>query len=217
MNLSTEALKIQRQLSNGAPKLGDLRKLANEIKKDHDLAQELWSTGEYYPRLLAILIMDKTLLDPKAIDALAKEMLEHDYDQRNLLCDWLLANQLRKSKKTLALVETWEGANSLILRRIFWDYQARLRWRSKEIPGNAAELLDAIDQKIRDAEPEVQRAMNFTVAQIGIYEPGHRAHCIAIGEKMGLYIDEPVPRNCTSPYIPLWIDQEVEKMGVAQK
>ena len=215
MSLSAQAKKVYTEISAGNPKLGDLKKKAAEIKKDHGLALELWSTGEYYPRLLAILIFDKALLDQDALDRLAEDMLVHDYDQRNLLCDWLLANQLRKSKKTLALVESWQEAKSLILRRIYWDYQARLRWRSKEIPENAAALLDIIEPNIGDAEPEVQRAMNFTVAQIGIYEPEYRDRCMAIGEKMGLYIDEPVPRNCTSPYVPIWIDTEVTKLAVA--
>ena len=215
MSLSAQAKKVYTEISAGNPKLGDLKKKAAEIKKDHGLALELWSTGEYYPRLLAILTFDKALLDQDALDRLAEDMLVHDYDQRNLLCDWLLANQLRKSKKTLALVESWQEAKSLILRRIYWDYQARLRWRSKEIPENAAALLDIIEPNIGDAEPEVQRAMNFTVAQIGIYEPEYRDRCMAIGEKMGLYIDEPVPRNCTSPYVPIWIDTEVTKLAVA--
>jgi hypothetical protein len=30
-------------------KIGDLKKLGKEIKNDHDLAMELWSTGDYYP------------------------------------------------------------------------------------------------------------------------------------------------------------------------
>lgn len=212
VELSSKAKKVYAQISQDTPKLGDLKKIAKEIKKDHELALELWSTGEYYPRLLAILILDKNLLTQEFLDELTEEILEHDYDQRNLLSDWLLANQLRKAKKTIALVETWEDASSLILRRIYWDYQARLRW-TKDCPDNAKDLLDALEKKIGDAEPEVQRMMNFTVAQIGIYEPEHRAHCIAFGKKMALYIDEPVPRNCTSPYVPIWIDTVVEKIG----
>ena len=215
MSLSAKAAKIQGQLAGDAPKLGDLKKMAGEIKKDHALAEELWGTGAYYPRLLAILIMDKGLLDQAALERLAKDMLAHDYDERNQLADWLLANQLKKSKKTIALVEGWKESGELMLRRIFWDHQARLRWRSQEIPDNAVALLDTIDANMLEAEPEVQRSMNFTVAQIGIYEPAYRKRCIALGEEMGLYIDEPVPRNCTSPYIPLWIDEEVGKLKAA--
>lgn len=55
---SSKAENILPQI-NSKTKLGDLRKIAKDIKKDHELAMELWSTEEFLPRLLAILIMDK--------------------------------------------------------------------------------------------------------------------------------------------------------------
>lgn len=63
-NLATEITTVSMML-------GDLKKRSNEIKKDHDLAMELWSTREYYPRLLATLIFDKKLLAENAINRLA--------------------------------------------------------------------------------------------------------------------------------------------------
>lgn len=62
MNLSTEARAIHSQINAEPTKLGDLKKIAKEIKKNHELAMELWSTREYFSRLLAILIMDKKCL-----------------------------------------------------------------------------------------------------------------------------------------------------------
>ena len=53
MTLSARAKKIVAELNTENLKLGDLKKRGKEIKKDHDLAMELWSTGEYYPRLLS--------------------------------------------------------------------------------------------------------------------------------------------------------------------
>ena len=41
--------------------LGNVRKIAKDIKKDHELALELWSTAEFLPRLLAVLILDKNV------------------------------------------------------------------------------------------------------------------------------------------------------------
>ena len=64
------AQKIYAQISSPETKMGDLRKLAKEIKRDHELAMELWSTGEFMPRQLAILIMDKRLLTQEVIDQL---------------------------------------------------------------------------------------------------------------------------------------------------
>jgi len=45
MKLSPNANKILQQINNKDTKLGDLRLIAREIKKDHPLAMELWSTG----------------------------------------------------------------------------------------------------------------------------------------------------------------------------
>jgi len=42
MELSSKAENILRQIDDKT-KLGDLRKIANDIKKDHDLAMELWA------------------------------------------------------------------------------------------------------------------------------------------------------------------------------
>lgn len=61
------------------------------------------------------------------------------------------------------------------------------------------------------AEPEVQWAMNFAAGQIGIHEPEHRSRCLALGERLGLYKDEPVSRGCTPNYLPEFIRIEVAK------
>lgn len=199
------------ELTHGNVKSGDLKKRGAEIKKDHDLAMELWSTGAYYPRLLAILIFDNKLLSEKVIAQLASDMLRHDLQERNQLADWLLANQLMKNKKLAGLITTWEKNPSPILRRLFWYHQARLRWVGQASPGNSADLLDSLENDMAHAEPEVQWAMNFCAGQIGVHEPAFRARCIKLGEALGLYKDEHVAKNCTPSYLPQFIRIEVAK------
>jgi 3-methyladenine DNA glycosylase AlkD len=164
MNLSKKAQTIYSQTSPESTKLGDLRKIAKEIKKDHELAMELWSTGDLLPRLLAILIMDKKLLSQDLVNLLDGDMQNHPVDERDQLMDWLMANQLMKDKKTIALIESWEKSPSPLQRRTYWYYQARLRWTGQVPPDNTAELLSAIEANITKEEPEVQWAMNFTAA-----------------------------------------------------
>src|SRR5436190_6412 len=108
MPLSARAKKLVAEITSGNVKLGDLRTHGKEIKKDHALAMELWSTGEFYPRLLATLIFDSKLLAANVIDQLAADMLRHDSVERCQLADWLLANQLSKDKKLVSLMVTWE-------------------------------------------------------------------------------------------------------------
>jgi 3-methyladenine DNA glycosylase AlkD len=212
MKLSSKAQSIYDRISGKDTKLGDLRNIAKEIKKDHDLAIELWSTGEFLPRQLAILVMDKKLLNQELIDKLDKDMQDHMEEERLALMDWLLANQLSKDKKTIALMESWKNSSSALQRRTYWYYQGRLRWVGQTPPPNSEELLTSIEKDILTEKPEVQWAMNFTAAQIGIFQPEFRSRCIALGERTGLYRDEVVARGCTPDYLPELISIQVAKL-----
>ena len=210
MKLSSKAEKILGQI-NSKTLLGDLRKMAKEIKKDHDLAMELWSSGKFLPRQLAILIMDNKLLSQDLINKLDKDMQEHPLGERNQLMDWLMANQLAKDKKTIVLMESWEKSPSPLQRRIFWYYQARLRWMGQTPPSNTEELLSAIEKRIGSEEPEVQWAMNFTAGWIGVFDKKYRARCVEVGKKTGLYKDQMVSKGCTPDYLPEFIAIESNK------
>jgi len=210
MKRSSKAENILPQI-NSKTKLGDLREIAKDIKKDHELAMELWLTEEYLPRLLAILIMDKKLLSQEVLNKLDKDMQTHIFDERNNLMDWLMANQLTKDKKTIALMESWGNSHSALQRRAFWYYQARLRWTGQTPPGNTEDLLSALEANITQEEPEVQWAMNFTAGWIGVYDQRNRARCIKLGEKTGLYKNEMVSKGCTPNYLPEFIAIEVNK------
>lgn len=212
MKLSTKAKEIIAQISGKDTRLGDLRKIAAEIKRDHELALELWSTKGFFARQLSILIMDKKLISQDFVNSLDHDMQQHDENEKLQLIDWLMANQLAKDKKTIQLMESWENSESSLQRRIFWYYQARLRWTGQTPPPNTEELLSKIEAGIEKEKPEVQWAMNFTAAQIGIFEEKYRERCVELGEKTGLYKDEMVAKNCTPNYLPKFIEIQVGKI-----
>lgn len=207
---SEKAETIFRQIDDNT-KLGDLRKIAKEIKVDHELAMELWSSGKFLPRLLSILIMDKKLLSEEVLDELVDDMQIHTYDESNNLMDWLLANQLTKNKKLTTLMESWEDSPYALQRRTYWYHQGRLRWTGKTPPNNTSDLVTAIEAKISQEQPEVQWAMNFTAGWIGVYEEQYRKRCVIIGEDTGLYKDEKVSKGCTPNYLPEFIMIESNK------
>src|SRR5690606_8026739 len=213
MKTSSKSENILSQIDSGT-KLGDLRKIAKEINKDHELAMELWSSEGYLPRLLAILIMDKKLLSEEVLNQLCSDMQAHPLEERNYLMDWLMANQLTKDKKNIAVMESWEKSPSALQRRAFWYYQGRLRWMGNTPPDNTAELLSAIEASIANEAPEVQWAMNFTAGWIGVFDEKYRKHCVQIGEKTGLFKDEMVSKGCTPNYLPEFIAIEANKRNI---
>ena len=210
---SEKAETIFRQIDDNT-KLGDLRKIAKEIKVDHELAMELWSRGKFLPRLLSILIMDKKLLSEEVLDELVDDMQIHTYDESNNLMDWLLANQLTKNKKLTTLMESWEDSPYALQRRTYWYHQGRLRWTGKTPPNNTSDLVTAIEAKISQEQPEVQWAMNFTAGWIGVYEEQYRKRCVITGEDTGLYKDEKVSKGCTPNYLPEFIMIESNKRDI---
>ncbi|MGC4231494.1 MAG: DNA alkylation repair protein [Niabella sp.] len=210
MKRSSQAAIILAQI-NAKTKLGNLRKMAKDIKKDHELAMELWSTGGLMPRLLAILIMDNKRISQDLIHKLVRDMQAHSLNERNQLMDWFMANQLLKDRKTTALIESWENSVSALQRRVFWYHQARLRWVGQTPPANTPQLLTKIEADIAKEAPEVQWAMNFTAGWIGVYEKQYRNRCIALGEKTGLYKGEMVSKGCTPDYLPEFIAIESNK------
>lgn len=213
MQSSPKAVELLGQI-NSKTKLGDLRKMAKEIKMDHALAIELWTSGNFLPRQLAILIMNNKLLTQEVIDKLDKDIQGHPLNERNQLIDWLMANQLANDKKTIALIESWENSPSPLQRRVFWYYQARLRWVGQVPPENTEYLLSAIEANIAGEALEVQWAMNFTAGWIGVFDKKFRERCVSIGKKTGLYKDEMVSKGCTPDYLPEFIAIECNKRGL---
>lgn len=197
--------------------LGELRKIAKEIKKDHDLAMELWDSQNFKARLLAILIMDKNQLTAETLDEMVESIAIHSYDEKNNLMDWLMSNQLTKNKKGTMIIESWQNSPMSLQRRTFWNYQGRLRWRGKNFSENTGELLSVIEESIMDEEPEVQWAMNFTAGWIGIYDEQYRERCSQLGEKTGLYKGKMVSKGCTPNYLPEFIEMEVGKLEAKNK
>ena len=208
--LSAKATELVALLQ-GTVKMGDIKKQAKVIKRDHDVAMELWQTQAFYPRMLATLILDKKQLTQDVIDQLAEDMLQHEVAQRNQLSEWLMANQLMKQQSTQDMLLSWQDAKSPVLRRLFWYHQARLRWAGQTPPDNSEALLALIEEHLATEEEQVQWTMNFCAGWIGIIEPEYRDRCVRLGESLGLYKDEKVSRNCTPSYLPEFIRIEVAK------
>lgn len=211
MTISPEAQNIIDRFDPENPRMGALKKCAAEIGTNHALAMELWQDGGYTARLIAVLLMDKCLLDQMLIETLAADLEQMGDTNRNRISEWLMANQLMKSARTKKLLLSWADHDSPVLRRLFWYYQARLRWTGKIPVDNAKELLDALQGRMQHEHPDVQWTMNFCAAWIGVYQPEFRDECVALGEKLGLYKGEKEVPGCTPNYLPRFIEVETAK------
>jgi len=188
-------------------KLGDIRAIAKEIKADHGLALQLWETGNFDARLLAILIMKPKMLSADELDRLVRS------NETSQVSDWLNSYIVKAHPQKEALRLRWmESEAPPIAARAGWSLTAeRIAKGADGIDLGA--LLDRIERELPTAHPLPQWTMNVALANIGIHHPEHRERALAIGEAAGVYRDYPVSPGCTSPFAPAWIGEMVRRAG----
>jgi 3-methyladenine DNA glycosylase AlkD len=187
-------------------KMGDIRKLAKAIRKDHALALKLWETGIIEARLLAVLVMVPDRLSAEEVDGLVRS------NGFGWVADWLMSYVVKVHPGKEALREGWMAAEAPWAARAGWSLTAEQVEKAPEGLDLGA-LLDRIERELAGAPAPVQWTMNNTLAAIGIHHAAHRARAVEIGERLGVFRDYPTPRGCTSPFAPLWIAEMVRRAG----
>ena len=185
-------------------KMGDIRTLAKKIKTNHELALELWDTGNIEARLLATLIIVPKKL---SIDEMNKMVRSEKYVW---VADWLYSYVIKEHPDKEKLRKEWMKSKDVMAARAGWSLTSGCVVKNPEVLDLPA-LLDRIESEMPAAAPEVQWTMNTTLAQIGINHIKLRKRAIAIGEKLGIYRDYPVSKGCTSPFAPIWINEMVSR------
>ncbi len=186
--------------------LGTLRAVAKRLKTQHDLARELWATGDTAARLLALLVCR-----PKAFE---KDDLDHMVRAAGApkVHDWLVNYVVKKSPHAEELRLAWLADPDPVVASAGWALTTeRVAKRPEGL--DLAGLLDVVEAEMKDAPDRLQWAMNHCLAQIGIEHAAHRARAIDIGERLRVLEDYPTPRNCTSPFAPVWIAEMVRRQS----
>jgi len=185
-------------------KLGDIRKVANKIKTNHELGMALWETGNIDARLLAILLIKPKSLSADEMDRMVRAA---NFVQ---VADWLNSYVVKNHPDKESLRQQWMTENDPWAARAGWSLTSERIGKSPEGLDLAA-ILDRIESEMPVAASEVQWTMNYCLAGIGIHFPRHRKRAIAIGEALGIYRDYPVSKGCTSPFAPIWINEMVRR------
>lgn len=209
-SLSDEKV-YERNLLHGANednqfglKMGDVRKVANKIKRNHELGLELWQTGIIEARLVAILILNPKRLSAPVLNEMVKS-IDFAY-----IADWFNSYLLKNHPDRDQLMEEWLHADNIWAARSGWSLLAGKIAKGAE-GHDLNEILDRIEREMPGAEPEVQWTMNTALAYIGIHHPELRQRAIDIGNRLEIFKDYPTSKGCTSPFAPIWINEMVRR------
>ena len=189
--------------------LSHLRSLAKRLKIQHELALQLWASGDTAARLLATLICRPKAFSTTELDAMIRDI------RSPKLLDWFIVNVVKPGRHAEDLRLDWKDGDDLIGRAGWSLTTGRVVKNAEGLDLDA--VLGQIEREMKRAPAHKQWAMNHCLAEIGIHHPKLRKRAIGIGERLAVLIDYPASPGCTPPYAPVWIAEMVRRREQARE
>jgi 3-methyladenine DNA glycosylase AlkD len=130
----------ERQGDDHGVNLTRLRELAKLLKTQHELALELWATGDTAARLLSTLVCR-----PKALSAAELDAMIRDIRSPKLL-DWFIVNMVKRGRHAEELRIAWKDGDDLVGRAGWSLTTERVVKNAEGLDLDA--LLDQIEKKM---------------------------------------------------------------------
>ena len=139
-----------------------LHALARRIRKDHQLAEELWASGIHEARILAALIGDSAKVTAEQMDRWARDF--DSWDVVDGCCRYLYAFSAPAWRK----VEAWSRRSEEFVKRAAFSLAAYLSYLDKRSPDARFErVLRIVERESDDDRNFVRKSVNWALRQIG--------------------------------------------------
>jgi 3-methyladenine DNA glycosylase AlkD len=156
-----------------------LHAFARHIGKDHELAEELWSSGIHEARILATLIGE-----PEKVTAAQMERWVRDFDSWDVVdaaCCYLYASAAPAWDK----IYEWSSRSKEYEKRAAFSLAAYLSYKDKASPDARFEkFLRVIEREAHDERNFVRKAVNWALRNIGKRNARLNRAAIAMAEKI---------------------------------
>ncbi|MGC9445405.1 MAG: DNA alkylation repair protein [Candidatus Methanospirareceae archaeon] len=157
----------------------ELRKLAREVGNDHELAQQLWTSGIHDAQILASMIDD-----PKQVTDAQLERWVLEFDSWDL-CDQCCNNLFRRTTSAYQKALDWSAREEEFVKRAGFVLMAALAVHDKRASDHVFErFLPIIKRENTDNRNFVKKAVNWALRQIGKRNSYLNARAIAIAEEL---------------------------------
>jgi 3-methyladenine DNA glycosylase AlkD len=140
----------------------ELRKLAKETGRDHDLAIALWQAGIPEARIVASLLADPLELTENQMEAWVSEFNSWD------VCDQVCMNLFDKSPLAWKKVTDWSSRTAEFEKRAAFALIACLAWHDKSSPDERfLGILPLVVAASTDERNYVKKAVSWALRHIG--------------------------------------------------
>lgn len=190
-----------------------LRDLANKNKNHHELAVELWDTGNYDACLLACQVADPAKLD----DALAEAWVKQVY---NYVLSGEFSQLVAKSPLAQRKAEKWVKSPEEYISRTGWLILSWLADHSSLPDEFFGPYLIKIENDIHKSPNRTRDAMNTALINIGL-RPALTKQCLSISKRIGKVDVDHGETGCKTPeageYIKRTLDYRAKKKSKSKK
>lgn len=194
-------------------KISDLQKIVKRIKKDYQLALDLYDTGNYDAMYLAGLIADDARMTKKDLQRWVAKAYCGALGGSTVAWvaagsphGWEIAQEWIDSKTPLVAAAGWATIGSLVSIK-----------NDSELDQPALKrLLQRVQKSIHQADNAVRRQMNLFVISVGSYVQPLMEAAIQTGEKIGAVTVDVGNTACQVPFAPDYI-RKVQKRGAIGK
>ena len=157
----------------------NLRKLAGEIGKDHELAGELWDSGIHEARILAGMVDN-----PKAVDENQAEAWVRDFDSWDV-CDQVCMNLFWLTPFAYQKCYEWSSEEEEFVKRAGFALMSRLAWSDKKAADQEfIKFLPVIKREATDERNFVKKAVNWALRQIGKRNLALNKHAVKMAREI---------------------------------
>lgn len=173
--------------------LADLRLLAKQIKADHDLAVQLWATGNHDAQVLATLIADPGQFDARTLDVWSKDL-------ENYVITDQFAGLVTHTRYWQKKAEKWHKARGEWIGRAGWNLIGQLALHRPDLPESYFEpYLKEIETGIHQQKNRVREAMNNALIAIGIRNAALQEKALRAAHAIGPVEIDHGETNCKTP------------------
>ena len=157
----------------------ELRAVARELGRDHDLAEALWDSGVHEARILASLVDDAALVDDAQFERWAAGFESWD------LCDQVCQNLFRHAHPAWRKAVEWTQRPELFVRRAGFSLMAGLAVADKKADDERfAALLEPLADGADDDRPLVRKGASWALRSIGKRSPRLNAAAIETAQRL---------------------------------
>ncbi len=140
----------------------DMRNLAKELGRDHELALDLWRTGIAEARIVAGMVGDPAKLTEEQMEEWVKGINSWD------VCDQVCMNLFEKNQLAWKKIIDWSEREEEFVKRTAFSLIACLAWHDKKASESKfVELLPVIARAATDERNFVKKAVNWALRNIG--------------------------------------------------